>query len=63
MDEQKFKEFLKKEDLHPIEVVCLAASELGWQIAIPMVDEDDIVPGISIGSEEYLDELFGEEDQ
>lgn len=43
--EQLFKEL--------IEIV----GELGWQVAIPNGPEDDEVPGLIIGTEEYVNRV------
>lgn len=32
--------------------------KLGWDIAVPKVDDDDDVPGLIIGTPEYLDDVL-----
>ena len=51
----KFKE---GEEIHPVMVVAMAALDMGWSLAIPDGKDNDIVRGMAIGTQEYLDEIF-----
>ena len=51
----KFKE---GEEVHPAMIIAMAALDMGWSMAIPEGGEDDILKGITVGTDEYLDELF-----
>jgi hypothetical protein len=53
-DKLKFEE---GEAIHPTILVVMAAMEMGWNISIPH-KEDDELTGMSIGTDEYLNELF-----
>ena len=44
--------------MHPLEAIIILTKEFGWDIALPHTESpDDTIPGISIGSEEYLKSL------
>lgn len=47
-NEKQYREQLFKELIEIVE-------ELGWNVAIPQVEEDDEVPGLVIGKAEYVD--------
>jgi hypothetical protein len=55
---QKLK-FNEGEEIHPIILITMAAMDLNWQLAVKNKDDEDI-QGISVGTEEYLKELFNE---
>ena len=38
-----------------------AIVELGWQIAIPFAKDDDIIEGMIIGTEEYIDNILNKD--
>lgn len=46
--EKQYREQLFKELIEIVE-------ELGWNVAIPHVEEDDEVPGLIIGNPEYVE--------
>ena len=54
----KFKE--GEEAVHPTMIVAMAALDMGWSMAIPDGGDDDILKGMTIGTDEYLDELFND---
>lgn len=48
------------EELHPVMLVAMAALDMNWSMAIPKEkNEDDILNGMAIGTQEYLDDVFG----
>ena len=49
--------FNEGEEIHPIQLIAMASMDMGWKIAIEKDQEN--IRGISIGSEEYMLELFG----
>ena len=50
--------FNEGDEIHPIMLISMAAFEMGWQIAIPKSGEDDEVIGLTVGTKEYLEDLF-----
>jgi len=54
--------FNNGEEIHPVMVICMAALEMGWDLAIPNHEnEEDEIKGLSCGKTEYLNELFPDE--
>jgi len=51
--ELKFK---KGKEIHPLILISIASLEMGWQIAVEKDKEN--VRGISIGTKEYMNNLF-----
>ena len=50
----------EREELHPVMFVAMAALDMNWSMAIPKEkNEDDILNGMAIGTQEYLDDVFG----
>ena len=54
--------FQEGEEIHPLMLISMAAFEMDWQLAIPEGSEDDDVIGMAVGTEEYLEDLFGKDD-
>jgi len=55
--------FDKGEEIHPLMVASMAAMDMGWDIAIPKgKSKDDEVQGMMIGTQEYLEEMLGNDD-
>jgi len=54
--------FNEGEELHPIMVATMAAVDMGWQIAIPE-DDDEEIRGIIMGTPEYLEEVLGDDNE
>ena len=54
--------FNEGEEIHPLMLISMSAFEMGWSLAIPEGGEDDDVIGMAVGTEEYLEDLFGEDD-
>lgn len=48
--DSQYKEQLFKELLEIVK-------ELGWKVAFPIGDDDDAVPGMIIGTEEYVTDV------
>jgi hypothetical protein len=58
-DKLKFQE---GEEIHPTILVVMAAMDMGWNLAIPDTgNDDDELQGMAIGTQEYLDKLFPED--
>ena len=54
--------FNKGDELHPLMVVSMAAMDMGWDIAIPEGKDDEEIQGMVIGTDEYLQEILGDDD-
>lgn len=52
MMEEQAKEISENQAL---ELLMIAAEAMGWTIIVPDVDDDEEVPGLIIGKEEYVD--------
>lgn len=50
----KFDE-LTDEEL--VETIMHCARELGWNVAIPVGEDEDVVTGLILGTQEYLDSV------
>jgi hypothetical protein len=50
----------QEEAVHPTMIIAMAALDMGWSMAIPDGGDDDILKGMTIGTDEYLDELFND---
>ena len=50
--------FQEGEEIHPIMLISMAAIDMGWSMAIPEGKEDEEVYGMVVGTQEYLDEIF-----
>ena len=57
--EIKFKDDIA---IHPILLISIAAAEMNWQLAIPNSNPDDEVIGITVGTKEYMENVFGKEE-
>jgi hypothetical protein len=51
------------EEVHPVMIVVMAALDMGWNIMIPDGGDDDILRGMALGTQEYLDSLLDQDDQ
>jgi len=40
----------------------MAATDMGWDLAIPNTDDDEEIQGVAIGTPEYFEELFSGDD-
>ena len=54
--------FNEGEEIHPVMLISMAALEMGWEIALPYGDDDSDVIGMTVGTEEYFDSVFGTDD-
>ena len=53
--------FEEGKEVHPLFIISMAAMDMDWQIAIPETkNEDDDVQGMVIGTEEYINKIFGD---
>ena len=60
MTYEKLK-FEEGKEVHPLFIISMAAMDMDWQIAIPETkNEDDDVQGMVIGTEEYINKIFGD---
>jgi hypothetical protein len=50
--------FNKGEEIHPLILIASASMDMGWQIAVEK-DQDE-VRGVSVGTVEYMEQLFKE---
>lgn len=41
-----------------IKELIYIAEELGWNVCIPDVEEDEMVPGLILGEPEYIEEVM-----
>lgn len=48
--------FNKGEEIHPLILIANASMDMGWQIAVEK-DQDE-VRGVSVGTAEYMEQLF-----
>lgn len=48
----------KGEAVHPLMIIVMAAFDMGWDLAIERSDSNDEIRGISVGTEDYLKDLF-----
>jgi len=48
--------FDKHEEVHPVQIIGLAAMDMEWQIAIESDKEN--VEGITVGTKEYMKRMF-----
>lgn len=55
---EKLKFDSNAQSVHPVLVMSMAAMDLGWQLAIETGDEHKEIRGLSVGTQEYMDELF-----
>jgi hypothetical protein len=46
--------------INPLMIVMASASEMGWDICIEKDNPDELVRGVVIGTEEYIDKIFPE---
>ncbi len=53
--------FDKGEEVHPIFVISMAAIDMGWGLAIPNEDDEEI-QGMIVGTQEYLDGVLKKDD-
>ena len=49
--------FDEGEEVHPIFIISMAAMDMGWGMAIPNEDDEEI-QGMAVGTEEYLDNIL-----
>jgi hypothetical protein len=49
----------KGEEVHPLMLVTMCAMEMGWNLALQNGGDDDEVQGLAIGTDDYLNKLFG----
>jgi len=49
--------FDEGEEVHPIFIISMAAIDMGWGIAIPNEDDEEI-QGMMVGTQEYLDDIL-----
>lgn len=54
---EKLKFGEEENAIHPTILIAMAAMEMGWSIAIQGGDDDEL-KGISVGTEDYMDNLF-----
>lgn len=54
--------FSEGEEVHPVLIISMAALDMGWDLAIPDGKDDDEVQGMATGTEEYLEDLFSDQD-
>jgi len=57
---EKLKFDPESQPVHPLMIISMAAMDMGWTIAIKAGKEDEEVPGLVIGTEEYMKEIFPE---
>jgi len=55
--------FNEGEEIHPLILISSAALEMGWSLAIPDGNDDDDVIGMSVGTENYLENLLTDPDE
>ena len=53
--------FNEGEEVHPIFVISMAAIDMGWGIAIPNEDDEEI-QGMIVGTQEYVDGVLKKDD-
>ena len=46
--------------VHPLVIITMAASDMGWHIAMEADDESD-VHGLTIGTDDYLNKMFSKD--
>jgi hypothetical protein len=46
-------------EIHPAMLVVMAAQEMGWDIAIPDIKEDEEIQGMVIGTSAYMNNTLG----
>lgn len=54
---------MTKEEAKAIDDIIKACETLGWHIAMPIQDNEDEVPGLVIGTNEYLEYILDLEDE
>jgi hypothetical protein len=54
--------FNEGEEIHPLILITMAATDMGWDLAIPNTDDDEEIQGVAIGTPEYFEELFSGDD-
>lgn len=59
---QKLK-FNEGEELHPIMIISLASLEMGWDMAIPNIEDDKEIEGMIVGTEEYIKSILIDDDE
>lgn len=60
IDYKKLKFKKKKNAIHPEILICMAAMDLGWEIAMTRPpDPDATVNGLTVGTPEYIDSILG----
>lgn len=50
--------FDEGKEVHPLMIIANAALDMGWNLSIKKGDPDHEIEGISVGTYEYLAELF-----
>lgn len=48
-----------KEKCHPEIIIAMAAMDLGWQMVIEKSEKSEMVRGITIGTEDYIQSYCG----
>lgn len=54
--------FDEGEEVHPIFIISMAAIDMGWGLAIPNEDDEEI-QGMIVGTQEYLDGVIKKDDK
>ncbi len=52
---QKLRFSSQEDAVHPTILIVMAATEMGWKIAIRKGKDDDMLEGMIVGTDEYLE--------
>ena len=58
MEYEKLKFSQDENAVHPMLLIAMAAMDMNWQIVIPDGEPDVEVPGMVVGTKEYLDSIL-----
>jgi len=59
MEYERLKFSQEENAIHPMMLIAMAAMDMGWKIVIPDGEPDAEVPGMIVGTDEYIDDVLG----